>query len=634
MFVVLAVVTLCALLVFGAFAYFASSPSSGPRPVAVPVMSADLPAGCREIGPSHQLCIASDMARQSRRASFSLEHAAFDFADGQVELHAARNETVAFQLLIRSVAKSDVAQSVRIKPIAWRSASSPQPVKVHQSLFHAHYLQIDNGGYTWGPPTRVMPWPAAYPDALIPTHAPCEPDQPLLSEFPLASEVMQNQAVWIDTFVPESMPAGVYHQEITIEIGEHRQMLTVHWQVHDVMLPNEPTIEAVGEIYLAYSAEGAGMDIGDPQWQSLAQCYQQLAHQHRMVFIERFPKGLPPQRQADYVKTFGPALTGGLFTAERGYVGPGRNTPVTVWRPPWPQRIDMSLNAPLGEEVIAEMTRMASDWQALVLAQGWHSSRYFAYVFDEVDGPPAAGVSAADHRQYVAMTHEQMGRVQQAIDAGSTELAIDLIWTSHANPAQWADDPALDLTDKIRFWAPNASAADPDFLHQRMKLGETAWFYHSGHPAIGAHGINASGIEMRTWGVVGARYGFDGQFMWAVNLGSQLEPYAQPSYKPGDDRVGNGVLVYPGHQLSKLAGLKLPSAPGPVPSMRLKAWRRGLQDAELFQLARERSPESAQALIEALVPRALADGAGGASWPDDPARWVDFRLALLSMASE
>jgi len=579
------------------------------------------------------------MARPAQTEEFVIEHSALDLSDGRILLHAARNETVAFQLLFRRISEAAQDDVADIAPEPWRLLQEPsaKQARVDQQLFYAHYLQIDEGGYSWGPKTEVLPWPAAYPDALIPIHEPCDASSPLLSSLPLARGPMQNQAVWVDTYIPSETPAGLYRQDVVVRIGEHQATVTVDWQVHEVTLPDEPTIDAIGEIYLAYGVEGAGFDIREPAWRALAQCYQKLAHQHRMVFIERFPKGISAERLPDYVETFGPALSGELFTESNGYFGPGQNTPVTVWRPPWPQRIDMAVDEPISKQALTETTRLASAWQSLVQTQGWTSPQYFAYVFDEVDGPPAPGVTAQEHRSYVEMTHEQMGLVQQAIDAGADEQAIDLIWTSHSNPAQWQGDPALDLSGRVRLWAPNASAADPDFLQKRMQLGESAWFYHSGHPAIGAHSINASGIEMRSWGVIGARYGFDGQLMWAVNLGSQSEPFAQPSYKPGDDRVGNGVLVYPGHQLPQLAtqltDMDLRSSPGPIPSMRLKAWRRGLQDAEIYKLAAARQPEQARALIEALVPRALAHGQGEPSWPNDPARWIDFRVSLLGMAA-
>ncbi len=206
-----------------------------------------------------------------------------------------------------------------------------------------------------------------------------------------------------------------------------------------------------------------------------------------------------------------------------------------------------------------------------------------------------------------------------------------MLWTSHSNPADWAADLALDLRGKVRLWAPNAHAADPVFLAEQRSRGDRNWFYHSGHPAVGVHSINASGIELRTWGVIAARYGIDGVLMWAVNLGNDDKPFADPSYKPDDDRFGNGVLVYPGNQLPKIG---FAASPGAIPSARLKAWRRGLQDFELIELARQNAPAETEALVRGIMPRALAEGEGRAAWSSDPAAWIEFKRALLALASE
>jgi len=252
-------------------------------------------------------------------------------------------------------------------------------------------------------------------------------------------------------------------------------------------------------------------------------------------------------------------------------------------------------------------------------------------VFDEVDGPDKNNTDAAERYDYMVMVHEQMDLLQRALDTGTGDKSLDLLWTSHSNPATWTSDPKLDLSDKVRLWSPNASAADPDFLSKRVAAGDTTWFYHSGHPAVGAHSINAAGIDMRTWGVIGARYGIQGQFMWAVNLGSDERPFAEPSYKPDDDRFGNGVMVYPGNQLDKLGFTKVP---GPIPSMRLKTWRRGLQDAELFYLAKEKNADAAQKLIRSIIPDALADASGKASWSQtsDSSACSTFLLRIFNIS--
>jgi hypothetical protein len=577
------------------------------------------------------VCAASDMARVSRTGAIPLDHPDFDLSQGSVQLRAAKNETVAFQLIFRT---GDNTRSIEVSidNSHWLTQAGKPVNEFAQQIFQAHYHYVGNGAYSWGPKTAVLPWPADYPDALIPQSKACGSEsQTLFSTISLPATKARNQALWIDTYVPPTIPAGRYQQTLTVKLPDDTLTIPINLIVFDTTLPDRPSFDAIGELYRTYRLEGAGEDPSATQWQVMSHCYQQLAHQHRMVFMERTPDIPTGKRRDSYIQTFGPALTGKLFTAEHGYIGTGQSIPVSVWRTPWPQEYNVTLKAALDDATLERYTDLSREWAKLVDQQGWGETSFFAYIFDEVDGPHSGPDTKAAKEIYLAMVHLQMERMQKALDAGAPQRGIDLLWTSHANPASWADNADLDLTAKVRLWSPNASAADPGFLAERISEGNKAWFYHSGHPAVGAHSINASGIEMRTWGVIAARYGLQGNFMWAVNLGSDERPFAEPSYKPDDDRFGNGVMVYPGNQLDKIGFDK---APGPIPSMRLKAWRRGLQDAELFLLAKEQDPVAADMLIEAMIPAALADAEGKAQWPQDPAAWIDFKAALLALASQ
>jgi len=77
------------------------------------------------------------------------------------------------------------------------------------------------------------------------------------------------------------------------------------------------------------------------------------------------------------------------------------------------------------------------------------------------------------------------------------------------------------------------------------------------------------------------------------------------------------VLFYPGtdqvYPASSLGVL------GPLVSLRLKHWRRGLQDVAYLDLAMQANPVQALAIIDQMVPEALWEYGG--SDPDDPT-WV------------
>jgi len=577
------------------------------------------------------VCPASDMAKITRTGPIPYEHPDLDWSNGPIQLHAARNETIAFQLLLRATQN---VEDVEVE-LGQLQASAGAPVQVSdgfsQSLFNAFYHPVDNAGYKWGPPTTVLPWPDEYPDALIPVQSDCQASCQTAGIIDVQTRIDANQAVWVDTYIDTNTAPGVYTQNIIVHVGENRISLPVQITVHNARIPDKPSINAVGELYRTYALEGAGSSFSQADWQQMSHCYQQMAHKHRMIFIERLPDLLTPEQLVTYADIIEPAMTGELFTEQFGYTGPGTNTPVALWKTPWPQTIDGVTYSGITDSEINRYEFLARDWDELVTARGWTDIDYFAYVFDEVDGPSNNGDGTLPRDEYIALVHDQFARVQSAIDRGTESNPIDLIWTSHSNPTIWQGDPILDLTGTVRLWSPNASAADTNFLQQRMDAGEKTWFYHSGHPAVGAHSINVSGIEMRTWGVVGARYNIQGQLMWAVNLGSDELPFREPQFNPLEDRAGNGVFVYPGNQLDKIGHEK---SPGPIPSIRLKSWRRGLQDAELFYLAQAQSPVDANTLITQQIPVALTDGNGDAAWSSDPADWINFHRALLELASQ
>lgn len=586
------------------------------------------------------VCAASDMAKLPPYGPVPLEGKHLDLSTGGVSLHAARNETVAFQLIIS--AAQPVALQVRSTNLRGPGGASLLADQ-HIRTFLAHYVRTEPAGYSWGPASRVLPWPEYYPDALIPFRHGCgTSEQVLVDTVKVPSEHGPNQSVWIDVFVPSGTPAGRYVGHIALKGGGDELEVPLAIVVRDVTIGERPSIDAVGEIYDPYLREGAGSDLADERWRRMAHCYQKMAHRHRMVFIERTDRlleaGLESPGKAatqwhDYDLAFGPALSGELFTSAHDYVGPGQGVPVAVWRTPWPQPHNGRLRGPLPDAEVKRYEGLARAWDQHASAKGWIQSRFFAYIFDEIDGVRDYGEAdekAIAQEKYLQMAHVQIKRVQEALDSGATEQAIDLLWTSHSDPGQWENVGGLDLSGIIRLWGPNAMGASPEFLRRRAAAGDRIWFYHAGHPYLGIHSVNAPGIDMRTWGVIAARYGFHGQLMWALNFGDPQDPYGKPSYKNMDDRFGNGTMVYPGAMLPTI-GHKASS--GPIPSMRLKAWRRGLQDADLVEVARGRGRSTqVDELLQQLIPRALGEASGEPSWPEGPQAWHRFRTSLLDLA--
>ncbi len=156
-----------------------------------------------------------------------------------------------------------------------------------------------------------------------------------------------------------------------------------------------------------------------------------------------------------------------------------------------------------------------------------------------------------------------------------------------------------------------------------------AWTYNGGPPWAGAMVLDAAEPGTRTWGWIGFRYDVPLWYVWDAmywrdryNRGRDAAPLEDLREKPvtfddGEDH-GNldGVLVYP----------------GVLPSLRLDAIRRGLQDRALLELlAACAGRPAADAIVTPLVPRALGEARRGerASWPSDDAVFERARLRVL-----
>ena len=101
--------------------------------------------------------------------------------------------------------------------------------------------------------------------------------------------------------------------------------------------------------------------------------------------------------------------------------------------------------------------------------------------------------------------------------------------------------------------------------------------------------------------------------------------FEDPCYSDGDDRWGNGTLIYPGKRLA-VVGFK--AIDGPVSSFRMKSYRRGQQDYEyLWLLSKLKgSTADADALLDKVIRAGLskADGLKEPAWSANPADW--YRL--------
>jgi hypothetical protein len=161
----------------------------------------------------------------------------------------------------------------------------------------------------------------------------------------------------------------------------------------------------------------------------------------------------------------------------------------------------------------------------------------------------------------------------------------------------------------------------------RSALGERYWTYNGRPPAAGSMILDTDGTALRTWGWIAERYQVELWHAWEglyfsdrYNHGGPTDVLRDPltfderSRGGSDHGNGDGLLAYP----------------GPLASLRLKALRRGLQDRLLLrQLAACGARDEAARIVQRVVPRALGEAHGKASWSIDESTWEQARLQVL-----
>jgi len=153
------------------------------------------------------------------------------------------------------------------------------------------------------------------------------------------------------------------------------------------------------------------------------------------------------------------------------------------------------------------------------------------------------------------------------------------------------------------------------------------WTYNGRPPSAGSMVLDGDSGALRSWGWLAARYDVPLWHVWEVfyvrdryNAGKDVashlpDPLTFDERKKhrGSDDHGNldGLLVYP----------------GPLPSLRLKTLRRGLQDRQLLLQLKAKNPARAAELLASI--RGLGDAGPGTSWPSDERGWEALHTALL-----
>ena len=469
-----------------------------------------------------------------------------------------------------------------------------------------------------------------YPEIAVPLE--------LVASFKIPAR--RSQAVWADLYIPKSAPAGVFRGEATIsEKGGKTRRIPVRLTVRDFTLPDEPSAKTmvyysgqdINRRFLGATYAERGTALAERE-RRIKDRFFMLAHRHRVSLIGEADCGDAPC--AEWV----PRLDGSLFTAAHGYGGPGAGTGNGVFSigtyGSWSWKDG-------GRE---RMWAHADAWASWFKARS-PATEYFLYLIDESS-------DTARIERWASWISENPGVGRELRSLATIGLP------KAAAAAPHLDIPAssLSLGDPAKWAPPAALYTDPNQPRKRFFL------YNGGRPGSGSFMTEDDSVALRelAWGQYkkriarwfywNATYYRDYQggggdtplFSRAQTFGGPARPDATMGFGQTSGAYGNGdgVLLYPGTDTvfpSQSYGVD-----GPFASLRLKAWRRGLQDYEYLTLAARRDPAAVDRIVAELVPKVLWEYGvenvkdptyqyTDVSWPVTGGPWEDARERLAAI---
>lgn len=580
-----------------------------------------------------------------------------------LSLTAAKNEVVGAQLIIEAaLGASNISVSLKnlTGPGGFRltdGASTAANVfdwrNKQIELFYIRYLQIKglslNGFERYDerhiPEGMRRPFEGAgfgsggwadrpnhdkfYPEIAVPLE--------LTPSFNIAPQ--SNQSIWIDIYVPKRAPAGIYSGLVEVRSGGNLMSnVPVTLKVRNFELPDMPTSKTmvvytppnINKRFFGVSYVNTQGEDG-PRSVQIRQRYFQLAHRHKISLVDtNYDYTGDSPSPHEWLNR----LDGSLFTPSAGYEGPGEGTGNNIfsigtygsWLWNSGTKEDMQFHTDNWEEWFQQNSPETDRFLYLTdESRDYSQTEQWASWIKENPGP------GKDLKSYATVQlPDAFGLIP------SLSIVSSTIYLGH--PETW--DNAL-----------NQLRSDP----------RREFFLYNGHrPASGSFVIEDEGTALREvpWGQF--KKGVDRWYFWESTyydnyLGGQGETNLfQKAHTFGGGggensslgetgwnySNGDGVLLYPGSDL--LFPNESYGIDGPIASLRLKLWRRGIQDADYLALANQVNPTKTQAIIDRMVPKVLWEYGvddlsdptykrGEVSWSSNPDVWEAARAELAEI---
>ncbi len=484
----------------------------------------------------------------------------------RIALQAARNEFVAFQVLLRGAGGSDRDQ---VRPELTFEAPAGRAPRVE----FGRYQSVNSRN---GP----------LPDPIVPL------------DFPTSgAKGAKNGSLHAEIYVPHDLAAGEYRGTLTLSArggaGQRTLRLPVALRVWDFTLPD----------HLSFLPEMNSYGLPDNE-----RDYYRLAHRHRTV-LNRLPyyqngrmaDGCAPRWDArrlaldwsDWDRRFGPLLDGSAFADL-----PRKGVPVDVFYLPlhenWPSPIEGNYNGSYwADRAFLDSYRRAFAAASRGMAEhfrarGWTETLFQCLLNNKVDfkrrgwsrgsspwllDEPASFQDYWALRYFARAFHEGINQAAgspatpgPAASSAPPSSGPRMVFRADISRPQWRRDSLDGLLDY--HVVGGAVREYPQLVFDRRRvLGEIVLEYGSTNPVEGSN-LQPVGWCLDAWSL-----GTDGIIPWQT-IGND------DSWERADELA----LFYPGRARGRGGAGAGESSPDVIPSIRLKAYRRGQQDVEYLTL--------------------------------------------------
>jgi hypothetical protein len=571
--------------------------------VVMSLLAVDANAGVRRIW---AVSDGEKVDRDARDLPASTRNSAWD--GRVVRVSGARNEVVAFQVIVEADDHGIDQLSLRLPGlnsvrdrITYRPPAGDPTDYVNRpiEIFAVHYMHValpSHASWVYEPGSAAAP---ANPTGWKPVQLVPENARNGRGGLPIAVRANQNQAIWIEIYIDRARTQGLYRGTIDIHADTARRTLPIELEVFDFTLPDENSMHAM----LFYASDQPERYQG----RNLDPAYHRLAHRHRVELVHDYNE----QRLAAVMGRF----SGADFSREHGYEGPGAGVGNVI--------APRSFYGP-GPDFEDRPTAWArSDaWMTFLREKVPHAIT-FLYMPDE----PRA--REYPHILKLAENVRSNPGPGRALPVFVTSAYVDAL------------APAIDI------WCSGPKGFRLDRVATERARGREYWFYNSGRPAGGAITIDAPATDARAtiwaafkhdvrvyfyWHAVHWRHnsqkqGERDQNVWANsitfdNRGQPDKPIVDQGYVHGD-----GALIYPGED--RLHPEEDRGLPGPIATIQLANFRRGLQDHQYLTLARRLGLHSVVSeVLTTIVPRVFSDAGARVSFPEAGDPYEAARLTL------